>query len=107
MSFIAAKLHLMQAKNNIKASDEKGFIKAILSSFKKLSELSGQMPREVLSSILSDTHLLPLIDTITVQIQSNIDKKQHILSTESLQERASTLLQLLLSEIEILELEKK
>lgn len=106
MSFIAAKLHLMQVKNNIKAADEKGFIKAILSSFKKLSEMSGQMPREVLSSILSDTHLPRLIDTITVQIQSNIDKKQHILSTESLQERASTLLQLLLSEIEVLELEK-
>ena len=106
MSFIAAKLHLMELTNNITEMDEKGFIKAILSSFKKLSEMNGQMPREILSSILSDTHLPRLIDTITVQIPSNIDKKQNILSTKNLQERASILLQLLLSEIEVLELEK-
>ena len=106
MSYIAARLHLIQAKNDIKASDEKGYIKALLSSFKKLSDMSGQVPREILSSILSDTYLPRLIDTITVQIPLNLDKKQYILSSENIQERASTLLQLLLSEIEILELEK-
>ncbi|WP_018300317.1 endopeptidase La [Fangia hongkongensis] len=106
MAFIAAQLHLLKSKDELSQSDEKGFIKALLSSFKNLAEMSGQISKEVLSSIMSDTHLGRLIDTIAAQIQAAVDKKQKVLAFENIKDRASYLLQLLMAEIDVLELEK-
>jgi ATP-dependent Lon protease len=106
MPFIAAQLQLLESENVLSKLDEKGFIKVLISSFKSLSEMSGQISKEVLSSIISDTNLTRLIDTIAAQIQATVDKKQKVLAFEDLADRASYLLQLLLSEIDVLELER-
>ena len=106
MAFIAAKIELFKLEKALLPSDEKGFVKALLSSFKTLAEMSGQVAKEVLSSILSDTHLSRLIDTIAAQIQASVDKKQKILSLQDLNDRAAYLLQLLIADIDVLELEQ-
>ncbi|WP_119344893.1 endopeptidase La [Facilibium subflavum] len=106
MPFIAASLELLESEHDMKPVDEKGFVKALLSSFKTLADMGGQISKEVMSSIMSDTNLARLIDTVAAQIQSSVEKKQKILSIENLKERASFLLQILMAESDVLELER-
>lgn len=104
--FIGCKIHLIKYKNDLNENNTNGFIKALLSSFKILAELSGQISKEVLTSIISDNYLPRIIDTVTAQIQTSIEKKQSILESTSLNERSSLILQILISETEILNLER-
>ena len=104
--FVAAQLHLAVTDLDLNSADESGFVKALLSSFKSLADMGGQVPKEVLSSILSDTELTRIIDTIAAQILADVEKKQAILESMSLHDRANKALQLLLTETEVLELER-
>lgn len=104
--FIAAQIELIETKNDLNDVDESGFIRAILSSFKTLADMNGQIPKEILSSILSDTNLTRLIDTVVAQVHAAVAKKQEVLEAENLQQRASLLLKLLMAETDVLELER-
>ncbi len=104
--FIAAQIELIETVNDLSEADESGFVRAILSSFKSLSEMGGQIPKEIISSILSDTNLTRLIDTVVAQVHSPVAKKQEVLEAETLQQRAALLLKLLIAETEVLELER-
>ena len=104
--FIAAKIILIETNHDLKESDEIGFVRAILSSFKSLADISGQIPKEILSSILSDTNLGRVIDTVVAQVHAPVAKKQEVLEAENLQQRASLLLKVLITETDVLELER-
>ena len=104
--FVAAKIELIETVNDLSEADEGGFVRALLSSFKSLAEMSGQIPKEILSSILSDTNLPRLIDTVVAQIHAPVAKKQEVLAAKGLQERSGLLLRLLMAETEVLELER-
>ncbi|WP_440683179.1 endopeptidase La [Cysteiniphilum halobium] len=104
--FIAAQIELIETKNDLNDVDESGFIRAILSSFKTLADMNGQIPKEILSSILSDTNLTRIIDTVVAQVHATVTKKQEVLEAENLQQRASLLLKLLMAETDVLELER-
>ncbi len=104
--FIAAQIQLIETINDLSEADESGFVRALLSSFKSLADMGGQVPKEILSSILSDNQLPRVIDTILAQVQASVAKKQEVLEAPNLQLRASLLLKLLVAETEILELER-
>ncbi len=104
--FIAAQIELIETKNDLNDVDESGFIRAILSSFKTLADMNGQIPKEILSSILSDTNLTRIIDTVVAQAHATVSKKQEVLEAEGLQQRASLLLKLLMAETDVLQLER-
>lgn len=104
--FISAQIELIETQNDLNETDEKGFIRAILSSFKSLSDMNGQIPKEILSSILSDTNLARLIDTVVAQIHASVSKKQEVLEAKELQQRAALLLKLLMAETDVLKLER-
>ncbi|WP_440616537.1 endopeptidase La [Cysteiniphilum sp. 6C5] len=104
--FIAAQIELIETKNDLSDVDESGFIRAILSSFKNLADMNGQIPKEILSSILSDTNLTRIIDTVVAQAHATVEKKQEVLEAEGLQQRASLLLKLLMAETDVLQLER-
>ncbi|MFZ9035982.1 MAG: endopeptidase La [Francisellaceae bacterium] len=107
MPFIAAKIQIMvSAEDESKYAEYESLVKALVSSFKTLADMSTQVPRDVLSAIMSDHHLDRLVDMIAAQVQAPVDKKQDVLAAEDLVERASALLQMLMTEIEVLELEK-
>ena len=104
--FISAQIELIETKNDLNDIDESGFIRAILSSFKGLADINRQIPKEILSSILSDTNLNRLIDTVVAQVDAAVAKKQEVLGAEELQQRAALLLKLLMAETDVLELER-
>ena len=81
--------------------------RTILSHFEQYVKLNKKISSEVFVSVSSIESVDRLVDTIASQISIKIEDKQNILESNSLENRISSLLKLLGSELEILQLEKK
>jgi ATP-dependent Lon protease len=76
-------------------------------SFEIFVKLNKKISQDMLSSVLSIDDPSRLVDTIVVHVNIKLDDKQDILETFNPAERLEKLFQLIESEIEILQIEKK
>jgi len=78
----------------------------VLSTFDEYAKLNGKISPETVSSISAIDEIGQLSDIIASNMQIKVDQKQEILSEFHPEKRMEKLLEMLLSEIEILEVEK-
>ena len=76
-------------------------------SFEIFVKLNKKISQDMLSSVLSIDDPSRLVDTIVVYVNIKLEDKQDILETLNIEERLEKLFQLIESEIEILQIEKK
>ena len=81
--------------------------RSLLSQFEQYVQASKKVPQEVLSSLSSIDDPARLVDTIAAQMTLSIKDKQAILEASQLNDRMDLLLELMDSEIDVLEMEKR
>ena len=88
-------------------SEIRAQVKVLLTQFNEYVKLNSQIPDEILFSVNTVENPQQLADIVSAQIAHKIDVKQKILESGSLKIQFSELSNLLSSEMEILEIEKK
>lgn len=78
-----------------------------LTAFEKYVAISNKISPDVLISVSTITEISRFVDVLASNITLKIDQKQKLIETISVKERLEILYSLLLSEIEILEVEKQ
>jgi ATP-dependent Lon protease len=81
--------------------------RTLLSQFEQYVQASKKVPQEVLSSLSSIDDPARLVDTIAAQMSLSIKDKQAILESFQLKPRMDLLLEVMDSEIDVLEMEKR
>ncbi|MFH2012089.1 MAG: endopeptidase La [Pseudomonadota bacterium] len=76
-------------------------------SFETFVKLNKKISQDILSSVLAIDEPGRLADNIVVHVNMKLEDKQDILETFNIEDRLEKLLQLIESEIEILQIEKK
>ena len=87
--------------------EEEALSRAVLSQFEEYVKLSKKTPPEVLVSVSQIDDLDKLADTIASHLSLKIEEKQELLESVTLKERFHKLLELMDSEITLLEVENK
>lgn len=87
--------------------EEEALSRAVLSQFEEYVKLSKKTPPEVLVSVSQIDDLNKLADTISSHLSLKIEDKQALLECVTLKERFHKLLELMDSEITLLEVENK
>lgn len=87
--------------------EEEALSRAVLSQFEEYVKLSKKTPPEVLVSVSQIDDLDKLADTIASHLSLKIEEKQALLESVTLKERFHKLLELMDSEITLLEVENK
>ena len=82
-------------------------VRGLKAVFENYLAHNKKIPQEFVSSVRSMTDAARLADTIAGQLNLKIEDKQELLELASLKERIEKLLELMQSEIEIAEIEKK
>lgn len=88
-------------------SEGEALSRTLLSQFEQYVQISKKVPQEVLSSLSSIDDPARLIDTVAAQMSLKIKDMQAILETFEVKPRMDLLLELMDSEIEVLEMEKR
>ena len=92
---------------NRKASiTDEALKRKVISTFEDYAKLNGKISAETIASISAIEDIGQLSDIIASNIQLRIEQKQAILNESDPEKRMEKLLELLISEIEILEIEK-
>lgn len=91
----------------IELREGEGLSRSLLSQFEQYVQASKKVPQEVLSSLSSIDDPARLVDTIAAQMTLSIKDKQAILEAFQLKDRMDLLLELMDSEIDVLEMEKR
>ena len=87
--------------------EEEALSRAVLSEFEEYVKLSKKTPPEVLVSVSQIDDLTKLADTIASHLSLKIEEKQALLESISLKDRFHKLLELMNSEMTLLEVENK
>lgn len=87
--------------------EEEALSRAVLSQFEEYVKLSKKTPPEVLVSVSQIDDLDKLADTIASHLSLKIEEKQALLESVTLKDRFNKLLELMDSEITLLEVENK
>ena len=87
--------------------EEEALSRAVMSEFEDYVKLSKKTPPEVLVSVSQIDDLTKLADTIASHLSLKIEEKQALLESISLKDRFHKLLELMNSEITMLEVENK
>lgn len=87
--------------------EEEALSRAVLSQFEEYVKLSKKTPPEVLVSVSQIDDLDKLADTIASHLSLKIEEKQELLESVTLKDRFHKLLELMDSEITLLEVENK
>ena len=87
--------------------EEEALSRAVLSQFEEYVKLSKKTPPEVLVSVSQIDDLDKLADTIASHLSLKIEEKQALLESVTLKDRFHKLLELMDSEITLLEVENK
>jgi ATP-dependent Lon protease len=82
-------------------------MRSVLTQFDQYVKLNKKIPPEILTSLSGIDDPGRLADTISAHMALKIDEKQRILEMEDLRERFETLMQIMESEIDLLEVEKR
>ncbi len=80
---------------------------SLLEQFEQYVQASKKIPDEVMASLSSIDDPARLVDTIAAQMTLSIDNKQAVLETIELKARMNLLLELMDTEIDVLEMEKR
>ncbi|MEE2782118.1 MAG: endopeptidase La [Pseudomonadota bacterium] len=88
-------------------SKNEALSRTLLSQFEQYVQVSKKVPQEVLSSLSSIDDPARLIDTVAAQISLKLKDMQAILETFEVKPRMDLLLELMDSEIDVLEMEKR
>ncbi len=87
--------------------EEEALSRAVMSEFEEYVKLSKKTPPEVLVSVSQIDDLTKLADTIASHLSLKIEEKQSLLESISLKDRFHKLLELMNSEMTLLEVENK
>ena len=82
-------------------------MRSIFSQFDQYVKLNKKIPPEILTSLTGITEPGRMADSIAANLTLKIDKKQQILETFDVRQRLEILLNILESEIDILQVEKR
>lgn len=82
-------------------------LRSVLSEFDQYVKISNRFSTEVIVSLTGIENPVRLIDTIAAHMPLKIEQKQKILETEDFKQRILELLQMLESETEFMQMEKK
>lgn len=91
----------------IDAREGEALARSLLEQFEQYVQASKKIPEEVMASLSSIDDPARLVDTIAAQMTLSIDNKQAILETIELKPRMHLLLELMDTEIDVLEMEKR
>jgi len=83
------------------------FMRSIFSQFDQYVKLNKKIPPEILTSLTGITEPGRMADSIAANLTLKIDQKQQILETFDVKQRLEILLNILESEIDILQVEKR
>ena len=89
------------------ASENEALSRTLLSQFEQYVQVSKKVPQEVLSSLSSIDDPARLIDTVAAQMSLKLKDMQAILETFEVKPRMELLLELMDSQIDVLEMEKR
>ena len=104
--FIAETAEKIIPEDKSKKVEYEALKRRVLSTFEEYARLNGRISPETVSSISAIDEISQLSDVIAANLQVRIDRKQEILNEFHPEKRMEKLLEMLMSEIEILEVEK-
>ncbi len=86
-------------------SEETALSRMLINTFREYSSLAPKMPTELFESIITEKKLAHLFDLIVFNVFFKVEDKQKLLEIQSLKKRIETLIKILKSEVNIMELE--
>ena len=104
--FWAADINLIKIKEK-KDKNTLAFMRSVFSQFEQYIKLNKKIPPEILTSLTSINEPGRLADSIAANLTLKLSKKQDILETFDIKVRLELLLNIMESEIDILQVEKK
>ena len=91
----------------LKENDSKNLVRLIKAKFEDYISVTKRIPPEIVSTVDSLDELSRLMDTITGHLPIETSKKQEILETVDLKERAEKVLTFIESQLDVVDVEKK
>ena len=104
--FWTADVNLIEIKER-KDKKTMAFMRSVFSQFDQYVKLNKKIPPEILTSLTSITEPGRLADSIAANLTLKLSEKQNILETIDIKLRLDLLLNIMESEIDILQVEKK
>ena len=91
----------------LKENESKNLVRLIKAKFEDYISVTKRIPPEIVSTVDSLDELSRLMDTITGHLPIETSKKQEILETVDLKERAEKVLTFIESQLDVVDVEKK
>ncbi len=91
----------------LKENESKNLVRLIKAKFEDYISVTKRIPPEIVSTVDSLDELSRLMDTITGHLPIETSKKQEILETVNLKERAEKVLTFIESQLDVVDVEKK
>ena len=92
---------------NLQEADASNLVRFIKAKFEDYINVTKRIPPEIVSTVDSLDDLSKLIDTITGHLPIETKKKQHILESADLKNRAEKILTFIESQLDVVDVEKK
>ena len=105
-SYWSANISLISIKEQ-KDKKTMAFMRSVFSQFDQYVKLNKKIPPEILTSLTAITEPGRLADSIAANLTLKLSEKQNILETYDIKSRLDLLLNIMESEIDILQVEKK
>jgi ATP-dependent Lon protease len=105
-SYWSANISLISIKER-KDKKTMAFMRSVFSQFDQYVKLNKKIPPEILTSLTAITEPGRLADSIAANLTLKLSEKQNILETYDIKSRLDLLLNIMESEIDILQVEKK
>ncbi|HFD13350.1 MAG TPA: endopeptidase La, partial [Crenotrichaceae bacterium] len=106
LDYLIAAVEPLNEINGCSDSEMEGLIRTAINTFEQYVKLNKKIPPEVLNSLAGIDSPGRLADTIAAHMSLKIEDKQSILEAEAVSERLESLVGLMDSEVDILELEQ-
>ena len=95
------------AEPQLETREAEALTRSLLNQFESYVQASKKIPQEVLSSLSSIDDPGRLVDTIAAQMSLSLENRQSILEALTISDRMEKLLELMDSEIDVMEMEKR
>jgi len=105
--FFKAEIKILEDKESINDNKSKALIRTVKESFSQYMKLSGSVPAEALVSLEDLDEQGRLADVVGSYLLLKQEKKQDLLEAYDVEERLKSILLILVSEIDILKIERK
>ncbi len=91
----------------VSVSEADALMRSLVSQFEQYVNLSKKIPSEVVTTLSGIEEIDRLVDTVATHMTVDLEQKQRILETTGIRERAELLLDMMDSEIEVFQIEKR